>query len=68
MAGAGVCCHGYGRLRQPSEEDGSVSSGGSGKLSGSKTSSARRSTTTSGSKIAKEAEGSHKRASNGERL
>ncbi|KAF0040930.1 hypothetical protein F2P81_006828 [Scophthalmus maximus] len=55
--------HKGGRL--PSEEDGSVSSGGSGKLNTSKTSSARR--TATGSSTAKNGkEELHKRSANGE--
>lgn len=60
---ASLCCHGYYR-RLPSEEDGSMSSNGSGKLNTSKSSSARRTTTGSSSKNGKEE--LHKRSTNGE--
>lgn len=48
----------------PSEEDGSMSSNGSGKLNTSKSSSARRTATGSSSKNGKEE--LHKRSTNGE--
>lgn len=60
---ASLCCHGYGR-RLPSEEDGSMSSNGSGKLNTSKSSSARRTATGGSSKNGKEE--LHKRSANGE--
>lgn len=57
------CCHGYYR-RLPNEEDGSVSSHGSGKLNTGKSSSARRTTMSNSSKTGKDEP--HKKSSSGE--
>lgn len=58
-----LCCHGYYR-RLPNEEDGSMSSHGSGKLNTGKSSSARRTTMSNSSKSGKEE--LHKKSSTGE--